>query len=73
MQITSTIKKLLSQYTPEQLVRFIAHEVEQQAKHYQTVGAPIRAAYSMRQVAYMREMVRKLDTMPYRPEDALKL
>lgn len=68
MQIKATIKKLLSQYTPEQLVRHIAFEVEEQGNHYQTVGAPIRADYARRQVVSLREAAKALDTLPYREQ-----
>lgn len=44
MQIRATIIKLLTHYTPEELVRHIAGELQQQAAHYQTVGAPLLAA-----------------------------
>jgi hypothetical protein len=65
MQIGSTIKKLLSQCTPEQLLRHVAYEVEQQAAHYQTIGAPMRAQYGTNQVKVIRDAAKVLDKLVY--------
>lgn len=65
MQIRATIIKLLTQYVPDQLCKHIALELDNQAAHYQTVGAPRRAAYARAQAEVMRETAKKLDTLPY--------
>ena len=65
MQISSTIKKLLSQYTPEQLLRHIAYEVEQQALHYKVVGAPMRAEYGMAQAKVLRLAAKNVEELTY--------
>ena len=65
MQIRSTIIKLLTTYVPEQLLRHIAHEIDQQSAHYATVGAPIRADYARRQAAVIRAAAVALDRLPY--------
>ncbi len=66
MQIRATVIKLLTQYVPDQLLRHIANEVEEQGRHYLAVGAPIRADYAMRQAAVIREAAKALDALPYR-------
>lgn len=65
MQIRATIIKLLLAYQPPDLLSHIANEMEQQAAHYETVGAPKKAAYLIRQVEVLRDAVYSLDALKY--------
>jgi hypothetical protein len=65
MQIRATIIKLLSSYQPDELLRHISNEMEQQSTHYRTVGAPIRADYIARQIAVIRNAANELTAIPY--------
>lgn len=53
-QRKATIKKLLKAYCVEDLLRHIAFEVELEANHLETVGAPIRAGHMREEVSAIR-------------------
>ncbi len=67
MQIRATVIKLLSHYTPEELMRHIAGELQQQAAHYKTVGAPLRAAYIEDEALVLHNAALELRALPYPP------
>jgi hypothetical protein len=65
MNVGQAIKKLLTHYLVEQVLMHLAHEMEQEANHYETVGAPLRAAYIRSQVEVLREAEKALSNLPY--------
>jgi hypothetical protein len=71
MNIRQTIIKLLTRYLPEHIIMHLYHELELEANHYETVGAPIRAAYIRRQVAVLHETEKKLNELPYQYESTI--
>jgi hypothetical protein len=65
MQIRATIIKLLSHYQPEEILRHMASELDEQANHYKTVGAPMRAGYFAKEAEALRECAKAIDKMTY--------
>lgn len=65
MQIVSTIRKLLTAYTVEQILGHFAHELDDCAAHFETVGAPRRAAYLRHEAEMLREVKAKIAQLPY--------
>lgn len=65
MQIVATIKKLLRSYDISDLVGHIAHELDDQAAHFETVGAPRRAAYLRAEAEALREVKAKIASIQY--------
>jgi hypothetical protein len=65
MQIVATIKKLLRVYPPDELLGHIANELEQEAAHYETVGAPMKAKYTRALVAELRMSAERLEDIQY--------
>ncbi len=65
MNVRQSIIKLLVHYLPHEFLRHIANELEQQATHFLTVGAPIRYDYMNRQALVIRAAACELERMPY--------
>lgn len=65
MQIVATIRKLLTAYTVEQILGHFANELDVCAAHFETVGAPRRAAYLRAEAEALREIKAKIARLPY--------
>ena len=65
MQIVATMKKLLNRYTTWEVLTHFANELDQCAAHYETVGAPRRAAYLRKEAEAFRECAAKISKIEY--------
>jgi hypothetical protein len=61
MLIRDAIIKMLSHYQPEEILRHMAHELEEQANHYKTAGRPMSASYLVKEVEALRECAKAID------------
>ena len=65
MQIRATIIKLINSYDTKDILGHIANEVESDANHMETVGAPRRAAYYRALVKELRESSERIEKIEY--------
>lgn len=65
MNVRAAILKLLDSYPVPEILGHLAHELDRDAAHMETVGAPKRAAYLRREAALLRETITKHAEIPY--------
>lgn len=65
MQIVSTIRKLLTAYTVEQILGHFANELDVCAAHYETIDAPRIAVYLKAEAEALRETKAKIARIKY--------
>ncbi len=60
IQRRATIQKMLRAWTAEELMRHIAHEIEQEAAHLEMMGAPVKAGRMREEVSILRGTAQSL-------------
>lgn len=65
MRIIAMIRKLLNAYTVWEILEHLANELDQCAAHFDTAGAPKRAAYLRNEAAMLRECKAKIAKIEY--------